>query len=120
MTLFQSPKVAHGGNPQDRTFSQYGFNIVGKNIAAVRRFYGMSQAALGESIGRDRQFIQRIESGGKLPAEYLEAIGETLQLENPFILTRSPISPDMLPNVIKSHGSVTFSHIKSGDSNVGF
>ncbi len=106
MTLFQSPKVAHGGNPQDRTFSQYGFNIVGKNIAAVRRFYGMSQAALGESIGRDRQFIQRIESGGKLPAEYLEAIGETLQLENPFILTRSPISPDMLPNVIKGHGSL--------------
>ncbi len=66
----------------------------------------MSQAALGKSIGRDRQFIQRIESGGKLPAEYLEAIAETLQLENPFLLTRSPIAPDMLPNVIKGYGSL--------------
>lgn len=84
----------------------YGVNVVGRNIAAIRRFYGLSQAELARAIGRDRQFIQRIENGGRLPAEYLETIAIALKLKDPFALTRNLIAAEQLPVVTESNNSL--------------
>ena len=74
-------------------------NIAGENIKSIRNLRKLSQAKLGKMIGRDRCFIQRIESNGHLDARYLEPIATALNLDDPFVLTREIVDFNRLSSL---------------------
>lgn len=76
-----------------------GINISGKNIHTLRNLRRLSQQQLGEMIGRDRRYIQRVENGSTFDACYLEPIAKALKIDNPFLLTRSVIDVNNLSNI---------------------
>lgn len=66
-------------------------NPLSKNIKTLRNSLGISQHNLGVQLNRDRRFIERIEKGGKLDAEYLFPLAEALGIKDPRQLIESEI-----------------------------
>jgi len=63
--------------------------VIGANIAARRGTLGLSQVELGEAIGRDRRFIQRIEYGETgVCLSVLPELQLALRLDDVFVLLK--------------------------------
>lgn len=72
----------------ERTNIQTTEAIVSRNIAVRRAIVGMTQAQLGQMIGRDRDFVKRLESGQPVTLDVAKDLKIALKLSDVFVLLK--------------------------------